>query len=208
MLSRCLNGNEDVTRATGERRRGQKNNSSKTVESICVTRVLHANVVDMANTSLNANEGVRRKPRTCVHTYGRNSRRSHRRPWRRGRRTLTGHPEGRTACRSLWNPEITRTRRAYLELFIRYRFGVINPFLLRTLSFYIWPIFPVEWNTRQFIWIRYLSYVSLFFSICPVREKRRKWLIWIQFIWEKHIPVPLTIRRGNLSGILCAWVIK
>lgn len=38
----------------------------------------------------------------------RNSRHFHRRLWRRGRRTLMGHPEGRTACRSLWSPEITQ----------------------------------------------------------------------------------------------------
>jgi len=49
-----------------------------------------------------------RKTTTFTHVT-RNSRRSHRRLWRRGRRTLMGHPGGRTACRSLWSPEITQT---------------------------------------------------------------------------------------------------
>jgi len=60
----------------------------------------------------------------------RNSRRSHRRLWRRGRRTLMGHPGGRTACRSLWSPEITRATCTWRAFFIRYwLFRVINPFL-------------------------------------------------------------------------------
>lgn len=105
----------------------------------------------------------RKKSHGRVYTHvTRNLRRFRQKLWRRGRRTSTGHPGGKTACRSLWSPEITRAScifSAFHAVLISLKWLTLSSFLLMSRD--TWLMYVYSYIKCIHICIFIYSYIKI-----------------------------------------------